>query len=188
MIAPVLITPPAASPVSVEEAKAWLRVDATEEDALIEGTIAAAVSSLEGRHGMLGRCLITQTWRQDFDDWGAYSYLSLPFSGVSAVVVKYFDSDNVEQTVSSADYELVEDECGCRVSFLDGFSEPAVYARADAVRVTMTCGFGTAEDVPAAIRLAIKMTVAHWYEHREATGHIPMGAMQLLAPYRSIHV
>lgn len=191
-LAPVLVTPPATAVVTTTEAKQWLRVDFTDDDTLVDGMITAAVATLEGRHGLLGRCLVEQTWRQDFDGWGEDGELRLPFFGVSAVVVKYFDSDNVEQTVSSSLYELLEDEQGSYVSFLSDFSEPAVYARSDAVRITMTCGFGAATAVPEPIKVAIKMLVAHWYSRREAAGdaqsETPMGVMHILAPYRSIHV
>ena len=65
---PVLVTPPAETPVSRTEAKAHLRVDGTGDDDLIDGLIDAAVAHLDGYTGILGRCMVTQTWRQWMTD------------------------------------------------------------------------------------------------------------------------
>lgn len=167
-LAPVLVTPPSGNVVDLDELKLWLKIDAADDDGSIEKQLAGAIAAFDGVRSPMRRCLLTQTWRQDFEDWGAYGYLRLPFFGVSGVVVKYSDSDNVEQTVSADEYQLLEDECGSYVSFTDGFSEPAVYARSDAVRVTMTCGFGVAEDIPADIIMAIWRMVAFSNENRES--------------------
>jgi len=190
---PVLITPPSGAVVSIDEAKAWLWVDHDYDDVLISSMISAAVGNLEGRNGILGRCFLTQTWRQDFAGWGAESYLRLPFSGVSAVVIKYYDGDDALQTVSSSLYQLVEDECGSYVSFLSGFSEPSVYAKPAPVQVTMTCGYGEASAVPDPIKAAIQMMVAGWYAARESVSEkqmhvVPNGVLSMLSPYRSMYV
>ena len=56
----ILLTAPAAEPLSVAEAKAFLRVEHDDDDAMIASLIAAARNHVEA----LTRCgLITQTWR-----------------------------------------------------------------------------------------------------------------------------
>lgn len=191
--APVLITPPSGEVVSINEAKSWLWVDHDQDDVLISSMISAAVENLDGRKGKLGRCLLTQIWRQDFDGWGSEVRLRLPLSDVSAVAVKYYDGDNVLQTVSSSLYQLMEDECGFYVSFLSGFSAPPLYDRADPVQVTMTCGYGAASAVPGPIKTAIMMMVAGWYATRESVSErqmhvVPNGILSMLSPYRSMYV
>lgn len=60
-----LITPPASPVVSLADLKAHLRVDHSDEDALIASLEAAAVSYLDGWGGVLGRCILAQTWAFD---------------------------------------------------------------------------------------------------------------------------
>src|SRR5690606_14090696 len=73
---PILVVAPKMTPVSLDEAKAQLAVEHGDDDALILGYIAAAVDHLDGWSGILGRALVEQEWRQDFD--GFSSTLRLP--------------------------------------------------------------------------------------------------------------
>lgn len=191
MIRPTLVTAPVGPIVSLDDLKAHCRVDFTDDDDLLEALAAAAVAHLDGYTGVLGRCMETQTWRHDFEGWPRLGCLRLPFPDTSSVVVSYFDADNVEQTVSSALYGVVETSLGSVVRFSDSFTRPTVYSdRVDGVRVTQTCGFGAVADIPAPLKTAIKMMVAHWYENREgvvvgtSAEEFPMGVAMLIAPYR----
>ena len=60
--------------VSLDEMKAHIRQDSDVEDAedgAILTFIAAATGKLDGRDGLLGRCLITQTWILKLDRFPA---------------------------------------------------------------------------------------------------------------------
>lgn len=195
MLRPVLTSAPATTPISVTEAKAHCDITYSGDDSLIGALVDAATAHVDGWAGILGRCLVTQSWRVSFADWPASGCIRLPFPDVSAITsVKYYDADNVEQTVSSSLYELLEDERGSFIRFLDDFTSPSVYDdRSDGVRVVFVAGYGNAAAVPAAIRVALLMIVAHLYENREAVTmgqaiELPMGAAALLAPYRRIGV
>lgn len=192
MIRPVQTVAPAALPVTLAEAKAHLRVDHSDEDALIGTLLQAAVDHLDGYSGVLGRCLINQTWRVDFWTW--QPAFRLPFPDVSSISsVVYSDVDNAEQTVSESLYELIEDAQGALVKTLDDFTDPTLYDdRSDAVRITFVAGYGDdAADVPSAIKAAILLMVGHWYQHREAvtagsTETLPMAVEALITPYRRV--
>ena len=71
-----LITPPAAEPVSLVDAKAWLRVSFTNDDTLISSLITAARFYAEN---YLNRQLVTATWELRNDIFPIYSYLQFPF-------------------------------------------------------------------------------------------------------------
>lgn len=60
-----LITPPVGPVVSLADLKAHLRVDHSDEDALITSLEAGAVAYLDGWGGILGRCIMAQTWAFD---------------------------------------------------------------------------------------------------------------------------
>ena len=193
MLRPVQIAAPAEAPVSLGEAKAHLNVDHDDDDTLITSLVGAAVAHLDGHAGVLGRCLVNQQWRQDYRDW--HWFHRLPFPDVSAVTVKYQDADNQEQTVSSALYELIEDARGALVSFRDVFTKPGLYDDMIApVNITLTAGFGAADDVPQALKQAILLLVGHWYENREAvnigniTTELPMAVNAPISPFRRVSV
>lgn len=59
----IRVTPPAAAIVSLPEVKAHLRVDHAHEDTLIQAYLDAATSWIDGFDGVLGRCVLEQTWR-----------------------------------------------------------------------------------------------------------------------------
>lgn len=187
MHAPVLVTPPASLPVTVDEAKLHLRVDGDEENTLIEGLIAAAVSHLDGWTGILGRALVEQTWRQDFDSFGCSMRLALgPVSEI--VSITWRNEAGQVATVASSNYALVTDGIGPRVYWDAAFSSPSGLYEQGAVSVTYRAGYAV-EDVPAAIKVAILLMIGHWHMNRETVAEgsfneLPFAANALLAPFR----
>ena len=70
-----------------------------------------------------------------------------------------------------------------------GWPEPGRVAAG--IEIAFVAGFGAlAADVPAPIRHAVLMLIAHWYEHRDpieigsAEANIPAPVSELLMPYR----
>ena len=191
MFRPVRTVAPATALVSLDEVKAHCRVDFDDDDAMLGALTQAATDFLDGWTGILGRCLISQTWRIDVYDW--VGDIRMPFPDVQSVTVKYFDADNAEQTVSSSLYELLEDHRGSFVRFLDAFTEPAIYDdRSDAIQITLVAGYGdNISDVPQAIRQAALLLIGHWYESREAVSagamkEVPMAVDALTKIYRRV--
>lgn len=196
MLAPVRSTAPSVPVVTFEDADQWLHTDGDQaQRALVEALIGTATAHLDGWTGILGRCLVNQGWTVKFSDWPSCQMLRLPFPDVSAVTVKYFDADNIEQTVDGDAVTILQDVRGSFIRFSEDFSFPSLYDdRSDAVQVTMTAGYGAAgTDVPAPIRTAILLMVSHWFHNREAVGdastaELPFGANALIAPYRRVGV
>lgn len=57
--------------------------------------------------------------------------------------------------------------------------------------MTITAGYGGPSDVPAAIRQALLMLVAQWFDQRQVTGAgtaLPFTVEALLAPYRRVRL
>jgi uncharacterized phiE125 gp8 family phage protein len=201
MFSPVLVTPPAITPVSLVEIKAHCRAaDFSDDDVLLTAYLSAAVSHLDGWTGILGRALVEQTWRQDFEDFR--SCLRLPlFPVISASSLKYLDTDGAEQTVAAENYSIRNDAQGAYVRFLSTYSFPSLNAEGAAVSVTYSAGYATTgsgesavSSVPQAIKQAILLLVGHWYENREAVNVgssvtvLPMAVDVLLAPFRRMRV
>lgn len=194
MLAPVRSVAPTVPLLTLDEAKTHCRIDSSDEDDLVQTLIDAATAHIDGYSGILGRALVTQTWRQDFSCFD--QRLRLPVGDLIAVTsVTYYDGSNVQQTLSTSVYAALADVEGPYLTLKSGQSWPSVYSRDDAIRVTWTAGYGaTAALVPAAIRAAVKLLIGHWYANREtvvagdraAALEIPMTADALLGPFRQV--
>mgnify|MGYP001252269107 FL=1 len=166
---PVRVTAPVGSVVGLTDLKAHLRVDVQDEDELIQAYEAAAVSHLDGWRGVLGRCILEQEWAVTYEEAGCYR---LPFPDVSAVTVL----DAADAEVS---YELTSDAIGWVIEI----EAPAT--------VTMTCAMPS--DALNAVKMIVKLMVAHWYSHREAVSdgsfsELPLAVDALMRPLRSVGV
>lgn len=80
---PYLVTAPTAQPVSIEEVKDDLNLISSDKDQEITARIASAVARLDGWGGLLGRCIMPQTWAVDVTGKGPHL---LPFPEASEVV------------------------------------------------------------------------------------------------------
>jgi uncharacterized phiE125 gp8 family phage protein len=180
---PVRTVAPTAEAITVAEVKAFIR-SAEDDDDLVEFLIEAATAHLDGRHGILGRALLTQTWRQDFAAFDEPLRLSI-WPAASITSITYFDGDNASQTLASSVYGLFSDSIGPFVGLKPSQTWPTTYSRRDAVSVTYVCGEATA---PAQLKAAIMIIVARWYEHREEVGDSSaIKALDgLIASYRKV--
>lgn len=162
------LTPPAALPVSLLEAKAFLRVDGSDDDTLISSLIAAAVASLDGERGDLGRCLVSQTWRLDLDAFPRRMAIEIPLPPMIEVVsVAYTASDGAAVTMPTDDFTVVG---AGSYGFARIAPTSGLWPVGTAVTVTFRAGFGeVAADVPADLRGAILARVATAYSVRESS-------------------
>jgi uncharacterized phiE125 gp8 family phage protein len=185
---PTRTAAPGETPVTLAEARDHLNMTSTSKDALISIYIEAATAHLDGWSGILGRCMVTQTWRLDLDCFPACD-IRLPFPDVQSVTVAYTDEAGATQTLASSNYHLVQDERGSALMLADGAAWPGTDVIPNAVRVTMVCGYGAAAAVPAALKAAVLLHVGHLFANREAVGDgglaaLPLAHDALIAPYR----
>jgi uncharacterized phiE125 gp8 family phage protein len=184
---PMLIGAPAIEPVSLAEAKTWLREDGADEDQLIQALIVSARLTLEA---YTRRFFVTQSWRLVFDAWPeslrTTSALSIPFAPFQSVsAIRFFDANHNPQIVPAASYRAPAANDGGRVIFASAPPPPG--RNADGVEIDFVAGYGAlASQTPEPLRRAILALVAHWRENRgdETDGALPKAAVQLAAPYR----
>lgn len=160
-----LITAPAAEPVALATAKAHLRVDHNDDDALIGALITAARQAAEDR---INRALVTQTWEQVLDAFPAAEIKLAKPPAQSITSIKYIDPAGDEQTLASNQYLLDGDTLPGWVLPAYGVTWPATLDTANAVRVRFVAGYGAAEaHVPAAIRQWMLIAIGTMYAMRE---------------------
>lgn len=187
----VIVTPPAELAVTLEEAKRHLKLllESNEDDADVLLRLTAAIGYLDGTTGVLGRALVTQTWRQDLSMFAGP--IRLPLSPAQSVTsVQYYDQAGAQQTLASSAYRFATDNRGPAIVLADGQSWPTTAVRPDAVSVTFVAGYGGAAAVPASLKAAILLILGSLYEHREqvqiASGvtELPWGVESLIEPFR----
>lgn len=184
---PIRTVAPAIEPVSLAEVKAHLRIEHADEDGMIAIYLSAAVSFLDGWSGILGRCLINQTWRQDFAEFE--DRLRLPFVGATDVAVSYRNLAEAAVPLNASDFVLKTDALGAYLDPAPDTDWPATGKTHPPVSVTATYGYGaTAASVPADIRSAILVHVGQMYADREG-GSMPPNALHALTrKYRRIGI
>jgi uncharacterized phiE125 gp8 family phage protein len=180
---PILVEGPAVEPVSLADMKAHLRVDDDAEDALIEGLVKAARLMVEAASR---RLLIEQRWRVHLDRWPENGTLLLPLSPLITVEgITIADASGAEVPIppERIDADLLSDPP--RIAASD---PPVPRLPRNGIAVTLRAGYGaSSEDVPATLRLAVKIIVARWYENRgDIAGDqtLPPDALALVAPFR----
>lgn len=153
------------------------------DDVLLPSLIKEAVSFIEERIGLK---LGVQTVVEHIDQFPTNYVIRLHAYPIQAITIVYDDADGVEQTMPVSDYSARLLTWPPKIYANSGW--PATESWPGSVRVTMTCGY-TAENCPDAIKRAIKMLCAHWYEHREAVisgstaSTVPLGLESILQPY-----
>ena len=190
----VLTAPPAVEPITLAEAKAHLRVDAGDEDALIESLIVTARSFVERS---LSRALITQGWSLYLDHWPRSREVALPIVPAQSIeAVRVYDPDNQPTEIAGEDYVADMLSVPGRLLLLAANATPVAPARElNAVEIAFIAGYGDEpEDVPAPIRQALLLLVTHWFESREpvvlgeAPYEVPATVATLLLPYRRVRL
>jgi uncharacterized phiE125 gp8 family phage protein len=184
----ILLTPPALEPVSLADAKLFLRVEHDDDDDVIAALVAAARVQVEAQ---TRRALIGQTWRLVRDVWpaaGRLPIMPVPLQQVTAIRV--FDADGAPHVLDAADFDVDTASAPAVLAFARG--APRTPGKlAAGIEVDITAGYGDApDDVPPPLRQAIRMLTAHWYENRgviAASGEVasmPASVASLIAPFR----
>lgn len=183
----VIVIEPPQPIITLAEAKQQLKVDADDDDALIEAYIAAATGHIDGPDGWLGRAIGVQTLEAALDGF-VYDPIRLPYPPLIDVVsIRYEDVTGTWRDLDPATYELRDGEVGTAW----GKSWPGTRAYRGAsrsVRIRYRSGY---EQVPASLRVALLMFVDDLYRNRGnvAVGTVgeikmPMASSMLLQPFR----
>jgi uncharacterized phiE125 gp8 family phage protein len=139
-------------PVSVSDAKDHCRVSGSDHDSLISDLVWAAVHSFEKRANV---CLSSQSWKAFLDK--GYEEIEMwkyPITSISSI--RYYDSDNVVQTLSTDDYYHNIDAGSTgynpRPTFIFVEDVPSTYERDDAFIITFQAGYSSIDyDVKQAL-------------------------------------
>jgi uncharacterized phiE125 gp8 family phage protein len=172
------VAAPASEPVSLTEAKLYLRVDNTTEDTLINDLIVAARMTAEG---WLKRSLITQSWKLAYDDY-ICEEVDLPMGPVNSITsVVVFSRDGSSQTLSNSIY------------YLNASKDVLIFDTVNfgfRIEITYETGFGSASSVPKAIKQGMLEHIAVMYDRRAEPDDIalPEQTLCLYLPFRELRL
>ncbi len=187
---PILMAGPALEPLSLEEARAWLRLDTSDEDALVQSLIKAARCAVEEATRL---ALIAQKWRLRLDGWPADRIIHVPLAPVLSL-------DNI-QIISAAGVGVPVDLSNVQLEmsrapkiFVTG-SPPQPGRLREGIEIDLTAGYGaSAVHVPSPLIAAMRLLIAYWYERRGEALHehhvasLPPAIAAAIAPYRRMRL
>ena len=161
--------------VSLEEARAWLRLGAGDEDALVERLIDAATNICEA---FTGQWLVEREGEEIVSlRQGVARIFARPVVAVDAVTL-----------IGTGGSETVLDTAAYRVDIAGGAARVTVPGPAGEaqVRIAYRAGLAAAaEGVPAAIRHGVVRMIRHLYEARDREEASPPAAIAALwQPWR----
>jgi uncharacterized phiE125 gp8 family phage protein len=185
---PLLVDGPQLEPVSLAEAKGWLRVEGSDEDSLIQALIIAARLMVESEIGLV---LLAQNWRIVGDSWPASETIPVPIGRVLAVTGgRVFAANGTPQAIQAGDFEIIK---GLERDAIRPNARPAPGRPRAGIEIDLRLGFGEfASQVPESLRLAMRQLIAFWYENRgDATiveRGLPAPVRALLKPFRRLRL
>jgi Phage gp6-like head-tail connector protein len=197
----VLVTPPTSEPVTLAEAKAWCRLDGTDEDALLTELI---ISARQAAEEYLRRSLISQSWKltldlgQNHGQWwdgvrdGAITALygalprtiPLPKGPVRSITsVTTYDLNNASAVYDAANYRV--DASGDRLILNSGAFWPSSIRPQAGCEILYIAGYGAGADVPKPIKTGMLTHIASLYEQRgQCDDPMPVAVEQQYSRYR----
>lgn len=158
----VVDSPVTDEPITLEQAKAHLRVVFSDEDDYISGLITAARQMAEGR---LNRTLVQRQITARFAACDRRFYLTKP-PIISVDAVTYLDADGVEQTVAPTGYRVQTSNELPRLFAVPGAEWPGLLPDGGEFEVEYTAGYAPGE-VPAPIVSWMLLVIGALYAHRE---------------------
>jgi uncharacterized phiE125 gp8 family phage protein len=183
-----ILAGPLVEPLTLAEAKNWLKVDHAEDDALITALVKGARERIEAR---TGRAIMAQAWRITLDRWPAGGRLTLPVLPMIAVTaIRLFDAAGAPSLLASSLYAL---EAGAEPPQLAAEAAPNPGRARNGIEIDVVAGYGAEpSDCPEPLRQAIRLLVLAAYEARgpERAGagrpDVIAEVDRLIAPYRLI--
>jgi len=162
-----LKTPLVTEPVSLAEAKTYLRVDIADDDGLISTLITSAREYCES---VTGRALATQSWEYimqyfPFDR----SFIEIPRPPLQLVTKAQYRNSfgviaDIDPNTILFDYSS---EPGRIVLAYNRYWPIFIPYPAGAVIIDFTAGYSAANLMPVSIKQAMLLLIGQWYENRE---------------------
>lgn len=162
--------------------------DDTAQDELLEAYLRSAISTIELR---IGKAIFRREFSWTVTRWSDCKRLGLPIGPVAAITsLNLVGADGTETLIDPARYVLTQDSQRPGIASTSA-SLPSIPSNGH-VEIEFEAGFGADWDsIPAALRHAVLLQGAHFYECRTGDGKhqdIPLGVMALIEGFRPVRL
>lgn len=180
-----VLTPGSYSVITLARFKEHLKWDSsdTSEDAVMQIYLTSAIKQAEA---YTRRVIDPATWQTYLTGFHNFQFDIAPV--VSVTSVKYYDEDNVLQTLATDKYTFIDNGADAYAEMEFESDLPALYDRHEPVVIEFTAGYGT---YPSDLTGAILQQAADYFETR--TNDVPggmdkstFGFHQRLFPYKML--
>ncbi len=185
-------TTPLASALPIREFADHLRLgsgfsDDGSEDTVLELYLRSALAGIEAR---IGKALIQRTFSWQISRWFAQDEQALPISPVQVInSVTVIDADDNSTAIDPSEYGLVTDVQRSKLR-ANGGNLPSI-PRGGIADIDFDAGFGPWAAIPAALKQAVFLLAAHYYENRSGEAgavDLPSGVAVLIESFRPIRI
>lgn len=199
-----VLTEPTQEPITLQEAKEYLRVEDNTDERNVRPLIETARRWFEEH---TGRTLVQTTYQQFLDtftdhedplwegmrtgpDLNFYkNYITLSRTPVASVThVKTYNDSDEATTFAATKYYVDNAREPARIVLRKGQTFPTALRVANAIEIQYVAGYSSVSAIPEAIRVGLLQHIAHLYEHRGDMGDtqgsmFPPMLKALYAPY-----
>ena len=168
--------------ISLADLKTFLKVETTEDDALIQSMLSTARAYVEDYTGVLCNNGQVDFYGESFKD---FRFAAGPVKSLTSV--SYKTDATTYAVLASTGYAFSSKSIPQRLEF---YSPPSPYDKTlERVKVVTNTGYNETA-VPVPLVQAMRLLVGHWYEQRTQvivgtiTAQVPLGIHALLNPYR----
>ena len=175
-----VLTQPAYEPVSLAQAREWLRLesDDTANTAVLQLLIRAMREDAEN---LTHRAFVSRQLRLNLETWPTChtygSRIELPFPPLITVdSFKYVDTDGTLQTLAASQYSVHDEAEPAFIIPAYQVTWPTIRQVPDAIQITFTAGYAVGsppdeaaaqENVPKILKLWMQTKLATLFENRE---------------------
>ena len=176
-----LKTAPTRKPLTVNQLKKHLCLtdDFTEGDVAIQDYLDASMAFVDGPNGVLGHCIINQTWTAVLDKFPDVFVIDVP-PVQSVSEIRYIDVAGSTQIVSSSSYRVSYTgfhHQPALVETVSGANWPTIDDVLGAVEIDVVLGYGaTPATVPHNIKQLIRMLSSSMFEEKSTVAETVLNA------------
>lgn len=155
---------PASEPVTLAEARDQVEVAATDTAHTTKLTryIASAREQVESDTGY---AMITQTFTLTMSEFPSDGWIHIPVRPISSITsITYYDENDSQQPLATTVYGLDQ---GRRAVYLKANQYwPSINGQNNGIEITFVAGYGSADNVPAALKQLVLCKVAEQFFDR----------------------
>lgn len=176
--------------LSVADAKTFLRVDSSDEDALISDLISVAVESVQKYTGHVFS--YNETMELNLQRFEAVNLPLTPIVTINSI--SYRDVSNVQQTLNASSYWIEPLASTSNVLRFKGTTPNLYKYSSHPITVSVEIGYEETESIPPMMIHAVRLLVSQYYDQREnfivgtsVSTELPNGLKSLLSPFRNVY-